>query len=121
VPASFDVRELAVATAVHVASNEREAWLAGNELRRWLLEAGIARPNGAKGRLEPTERGAALVALVARLRHQRLLRTQPYQVGCEICSTISPTFSSFAPSAMSACASMPTNLPSSSTGSRRTL
>jgi hypothetical protein len=67
---SFSVRDLAAATAVHIASREREWWLTGRELERWLLAAGIARPNGAPGRLELTERGAELVALVAELGYR---------------------------------------------------
>jgi hypothetical protein len=51
-------------------SKEREWWSGGESLERWLLETNIARPNGAPGRLELTEFGAELVALVAQLDYQ---------------------------------------------------
>jgi hypothetical protein len=61
---SFDVLELAAATAELLASPScRDSWLLGRELERWLVGEGIARPNGAVGRLELTEHRVELVSL----------------------------------------------------------
>ena len=38
--------------------------LSATELERWLLEAGLAEPNGAPGRLVPTDRARSLVKLL---------------------------------------------------------
>ena len=38
--------------------------LSAGELERWLLEAGFAEPNGAPGRLVPTDRARDLVKLL---------------------------------------------------------
>jgi hypothetical protein len=61
------VRQLAASSAEFITNHERDGSLTGGELERWLLDAGIARPNGAAGRRELTENGAELVALVAHL------------------------------------------------------
>jgi hypothetical protein len=65
----FNVRELAVSSAAHAALSpyETRQWIRGGILERWLLEAGIARPNGP-GRLELTPFGVELVEAVANLR-----------------------------------------------------
>jgi hypothetical protein len=60
--ATFDVRDLAAATADLISlPSDRASWLTGRELERWLIAQGIAQPNGAVGRLELTERGADLL------------------------------------------------------------
>ena len=61
----FDFAELTARTSGHMPNYCRDAWLSGRELGRWLLADGIARPNGAAGRLELTGAGTALVGLVA--------------------------------------------------------
>jgi hypothetical protein len=43
---SFDVRELAASSAGNLSPYERKPWIESNTLERWLLDAGIARPNG---------------------------------------------------------------------------
>jgi hypothetical protein len=62
---SFDPVELAAATAGHLPDYNRKHWLSGATLERWMLAEQLAGPNGAAGRLELTEAGTALVALVA--------------------------------------------------------
>jgi hypothetical protein len=64
-PRTFDVRELAAGTAHYIVSHEQEWWITGTNMERWLQDAGIARPNGAPGRMELTQYGAELIAALA--------------------------------------------------------
>jgi hypothetical protein len=70
VPRTFDLHELATASAADTTINIREEWLTGRELRRWLEEQDIAHPNGEPDRMQLTTHGVELVALVAHLPEQ---------------------------------------------------
>ena len=66
---TFDVHQLATATADLMPTTRLREWWVEGELERWLIAEGLARPNGAAGRLELTERGADLAASTAHLRY----------------------------------------------------